>query len=96
MKSAILVVIELYWNFFPASYKRECLYKESCSKFVYRVTKESGSIAGIRAYIKRYKSCTSEYCLSETGIQTGDKTIVLMKDANPFILEGLHFQNLKK
>ena len=60
MKWVILFVIRLYWVI-PKKYRRSCLFKESCSHFVYKITKEKGFICGIGIFMQRRKQCRSGY-----------------------------------
>jgi len=41
----------------PESSRRSCLFAESCSRYVYRITKERGFIAGMRVFRIRYRGC---------------------------------------
>ena len=53
--------IRLYWKFIPEESRRVCLYKESCSRYIYRIFQEEGLIAGIKAVIYRFKNCKKDY-----------------------------------
>jgi putative component of membrane protein insertase Oxa1/YidC/SpoIIIJ protein YidD len=62
MRWLILFPIYIYWYAWPPFLKkRYCLFKESCSQFVFRVTKESGFVAGYKAMIWRYRNCRPGY-----------------------------------
>ena len=62
MRWLILFPIYVYWYAWPPFLKkRSCLFKESCSQFVFRVTKESGFVAGYKAMIWRYRNCRPGY-----------------------------------
>lgn len=43
----------------------KCLFKESCSNYVYRETKEEGLKKGITALKFRYHNCRPNYYLSD-------------------------------
>ncbi|MCD8043158.1 MAG: membrane protein insertion efficiency factor YidD [Tannerellaceae bacterium] len=69
MKSGILLLIRLYW-LLPESKRKRCLFRESCSRYVYRVTKEEGFIAGIKALKDRVTKCRPGYKLHRTDGHT--------------------------
>ena len=43
-----------------------CLFKESCSRHVYRILNEQGFKSGLKAFKTRYRSCRSPYALITT------------------------------
>ena len=57
MNKILLFCIKIYWLVIPESFRRSCLFKESCSRYVYRITKENGFIEGVKAFKTRYKKC---------------------------------------
>jgi putative component of membrane protein insertase Oxa1/YidC/SpoIIIJ protein YidD len=59
MTPLILFVIRVYWFLIPKKNRKTCVFKESCSNFVFRATKNDGSIKGLRAFLFRYKNCNS-------------------------------------
>lgn len=62
MRWLILFPIYLYWYAWPPFLKkRTCLFKESCSHFVFRVTKDCGFVAGYKAMSWRYRNCRPGY-----------------------------------
>lgn len=61
MKFIILGAIKLYQIFTPKYFRGKCLFKESCSNYVYRKTKEEGFLKGVKAFRFRYKNCRSGY-----------------------------------
>jgi len=70
MRIILLTIIKLYWRIIPESKRRSCLFAESCSRYVFRITKEQGFWAGIRALESRYKKCRPGYSIefnSEDG-----------------------------
>ncbi|KOS04811.1 hypothetical protein AM493_01200 [Flavobacterium akiainvivens] len=56
MKHLLLIIIKLYW-LIPVSKRRTCLFKKSCSHFVYDATAHKGLFAGLKALQYRYKTC---------------------------------------
>ena len=62
MRWLILFPIHVYWHAWPSFLKkRSCIFKKSCSLFVFRVTKEYGFIAGCKALSWRYRNCRPGY-----------------------------------
>lgn len=68
MKFILLFIIKIYWKIIPASRRRSCLFAESCSKYVYRVTKNKGFWNGLKAFRLRYKKCKSGYKIGYNSI----------------------------
>lgn len=56
----LLLLIRIYW-LIPKKHRKPCLFKESCSKYVFRITRESGFICGCKALTRRYKTCRPKY-----------------------------------
>ena len=78
MKFFLLFCIKIYWKLIPPSRRRSCLFAESCSKYVYRITKERGFWAGIKALRVRYKKCRPGYKIGYNAID--DTTEILLVD----------------
>jgi putative component of membrane protein insertase Oxa1/YidC/SpoIIIJ protein YidD len=68
MKCLTIFLIKIYWKLIPESNRRSCLFAESCSRYVYRITKENGFWAGIAAFKSRYKKCRPGYKLGYNSI----------------------------
>lgn len=62
-KYFILSIIKTYWRFIPKHKRRPCIFIESCSNHVYRITESEGPIQGIKAFFKRYRQCRPGYRL---------------------------------
>lgn len=56
MKYVLLLIISIYW-LIPKNKRRQCLFKESCSHFVYNTTKKYGLRNGLHALQYRIKNC---------------------------------------
>ena len=67
MKYILSGVIRLYWLLTPGSRRRRCLFQESCSTYVYRVTIEKGGRAGLHALSERIQKCQPGYHLKKNG-----------------------------
>jgi hypothetical protein len=58
----MMFLIKLYW-LLPARSRSRCLFKESCSRIVYRTAKEKGFVKGVKALLFRMRSCRGGYVL---------------------------------
>ena len=72
----LLLLIRMYW-YLGNRQKNRCLFKVTCSRWVYQVTLEKGIISGMKCLFKRYKSCRSNYRITENsdnleGIKASD------------------------
>ena len=61
MAPLLLYFIKCYWRLIPPKKRRSCIFKKSCSHFVFEITKRDGSIKGLRALLYRMKHCRSGY-----------------------------------
>lgn len=57
MKYLILFVIRVYWKTFPPSKRKKCIFKKSCSNYVFEITQKEGFLNGLKAFQFRYKNC---------------------------------------
>lgn len=76
MRLLLLLIIRLYW-LIPVSRRKRCLFKESCSRYVFTITKERGLIPGLKALFRRSRQCRPGYILFKT--EDGQEW-VLLKD----------------
>jgi len=60
MKYLLLLAIRIYWRI-PTKYHDKCIFRESCSRYVYRITRQQGFRAGIRALLERNELCRPGY-----------------------------------
>ncbi|MGI4735739.1 MAG: membrane protein insertion efficiency factor YidD [Janthinobacterium lividum] len=58
----LLLLIRLYWALWPASARRTCLFRQSCSRHVYRITRRQGLLAGWQALRHRQQQCRAGAC----------------------------------
>lgn len=77
MKYILLFLIKIYWLIWPAKKRRQCIFKLSCSKFVYSETLSKGLGAGIRALQFRYNNCRHEYQIYKNPV-TNEIEIILI------------------
>ena len=61
MKHLLLLSIKIYWFAIPKKLRRSCLFSESCSNHVFRITKDQGFSKGIKALKERYQNCRQGY-----------------------------------
>lgn len=61
MKRLLRVAIRLYRATWPKRWRRQCLFRESCSSYVDRVTKEEGLLEGLAALVRRARACRPGY-----------------------------------
>lgn len=79
MKYFLLFFIRVYW-IIPKKSRNKCLFKRSCSHFVYETTNDKGLILGLKALIFRYKNCRPQHSL----IEIGDKVLLVSADRQIF------------
>lgn len=68
MKHFILIVIRFYWFLIPKSARRKCIFKKSCSNYVFDITKREGFIKGVKAFHFRYKNCRGNFSIFKNPI----------------------------
>ncbi|WP_163407555.1 membrane protein insertion efficiency factor YidD [Flavobacterium ajazii] len=61
MKYLILFAVKMYWNIVPQSKRRKCIFKKSCSNYVFEITQKEGFVSGLKAFWFRYKNCRSGF-----------------------------------
>ncbi len=76
MRYLLLFAIRLYW-LVPQKNRRRCLFKETCSKYVYRITRQQGLTEGIKALKDRHKKCRpGYYYINNTEVRMADCCVV--------------------
>ena len=75
MKYILLFIIQVYWRAIPPSKRKQCIFRESCSHYVWRTTTEDGFIAGIRALLFRNKHCCPGFVIYKYKNQYELKTV---------------------
>lgn len=68
MKYFILLIIRLYWILIPQSKRRKCIFKKSCSNYVFEITQKEGFIKGLKAFQFRYKNCRGNFSIFQNPI----------------------------
>jgi len=64
MNTALLLLIRLYWRAVPAVRRRRCLFRITCSRYVYGIASTRGFRAGIAALLERLRSCRPGYTVA--------------------------------
>lgn len=86
MNLVLRAIIRLYWWSVAESRRRECIFAESCSKFVMRHARSGQAFAGPRALWRRICTCRAGYrifyCASERRHLVGlaDGSVVELTD----------------
>lgn len=90
MKIILIIIIQFYWRICPQMRRRSCLFRESCSQHVYRVTSHEGLGAGIRAFLRRFRVCRAGYTIVQrrTGINVRllDGTMITQNEVSAYVL----------
>lgn len=68
MKHLILFAIKMYWSCIPPSKRKKCIFKKSCSNYVFEVTQKEGFIKGLKAFRFRYKNCRGNFAIFKNPI----------------------------
>jgi putative component of membrane protein insertase Oxa1/YidC/SpoIIIJ protein YidD len=68
MKHLILLIIRFYWFSKSKSSKPKCIFRKSCSHYVYEITQERGFLKGLKAFLFRYKNCRGDIQLFKNPI----------------------------
>lgn len=68
MKYIILFVIRIYWKTIPPSNRRKCIFKKSCSNYVFEITQKEGFLNGLKAFQFRYKNCRGNFSIFQNPI----------------------------
>lgn len=76
MRYLLLLSIHLYW-IIPKKNRRQCIFKESCSKYVYRVTKNEGWKKGLLAIQGRRRQCRPGfYHINKNVTRLADDSVI--------------------
>ena len=86
MKYLFLFLIRIYW-LIPKSKRTRCIFKETCSHYIYRVTKQYGFKKGILALKERKIKCKpGYYYLDQNNVRLADESIALSSSLRENIL----------
>lgn len=76
MKYFILLSIRLYWILIPQSKRRKCIFKKSCSNYVFETTQKEGFIQGLKAFLFRYKNCRGNFAIFKNPVNNQTQMIL--------------------
>jgi hypothetical protein len=95
MKYILLVFIQLYWKLIPESKRKVCLFRESCSNHIYRITNENGFIKGITALRIRIIKCKPQYELLKVDdmfiLKLQDGSVINENEISQFLLPPYNY-----
>jgi hypothetical protein len=84
----------MYWVVFPVQKRRHCLFKETCSHYVYRHTDEGGFFKWAIALCKSNKKCKKGYKLYRSlqgfEMELADGSVIKEDEIAPRILEPIY------
>jgi len=91
MKCIITLLIKSYWKLIPPSKRKRCLFKESCSNYVYRINKEFGFVMALKSFVIRYRTCREGYTFHinekhEYSLQLVDGTLISESEIAPDLI----------
>lgn len=81
MNYILLFAIRFYWILKSNKQPARCLFRISCSRYVYQIATEDGFFKGVHALFKRYRNCRHGYQLMINPLN-GQKTMVLPDGTN--------------
>ena len=93
MTSAILAMIRLYWRIVPESRRRQCLFRETCSRYVYRQARESGVRGAFLAAYRRLRACRPGFQVQVRDytfeVVCRDGTVITQADLGAVVTDAL-------
>lgn len=63
MSYLLKCIIRIYWLVIPKHKRKACIFSESCSQYVFRITNEQGFVQGLVAFSERFKQCRHGYII---------------------------------
>jgi hypothetical protein len=85
MKYLLLLLIRMYW-LVPKKFRRRCIFKNTCSHFIYETIRQRGALQGLKALQQRFRQCRGNYSFYETNQQQwvilNDLSVVERADTN--------------
>ena len=83
MKYLLLLAIRIYWRI-PTKLHQKCIFRETCSHYVYRIASNQGFLAGVAALRERNELCRPGYVVyryqGHYYLKTANGTIVEEQD----------------
>lgn len=94
MKNLLLSIIKLYWAIIPKHKRRSCIFRETCSQFVYKQTAEYGFFEGLKALSLRHKKCRKGYSVYTAAngfeMELADGSIINEEEISPSLLAPVY------
>jgi len=78
MRFVFINLIKLYWVLVPEHKRRPCLFRESCSRYVFRAFLTEGVRKGILAFKLRFQQCRPGYLVRRNA--KSDAYEMILKD----------------
>ncbi|WDF58598.1 membrane protein insertion efficiency factor YidD [Flavobacterium sp. KACC 22758] len=76
MKYLILLLIKMYWKTIPPSKRRKCIFRKSCSNYVFETAEKEGFICGLKAFWFRYQNCRTGFQVFKNPIDNNIQMIL--------------------
>ena len=91
MRFFLMIMIKAYWFFVLAEKRSRCIFRQSCSIYVYNVAKRKGFLSGVKALRYRYQNCRPGYQLlsthNEVILVTRKAQVLSQKEIDPRLLK---------
>ncbi|APG60641.1 membrane protein insertion efficiency factor YidD [Christiangramia salexigens] len=79
MRYLLLALIEFYWKIVPKYRQERCIFRQPCSKYLSKKTRNEGFVEGIKAIKYRYRNCRPGFSLLTNPV-TGELNMLLPND----------------
>lgn len=76
MKWLLLLVIKLYWALLRRWGRRQCIFRLSCSRYVYGVTEREGLYRGLLALHFRFCNCRDGFQVFDDPVNGGRRMVL--------------------
>jgi putative component of membrane protein insertase Oxa1/YidC/SpoIIIJ protein YidD len=92
MRQILLLSIRVYQKFWPNKLKgKGCVFSESCSNHVFRITKRKGFTSGVKALRTRVRDCRPGYYI----VKMEDEVILITRKGSIYQEEKINPTLLK-
>jgi hypothetical protein len=83
----LMGLIRMYWVVIPESFRRRCIFRESCSHRVYRETRAGGLEHGLGVLMRRWSQCRDGYIVC--GSTDSGRPAVVLRDGSVCAVDDL-------
>jgi len=80
MRIVLLLGIRMYWRLIPAHKRRRCIFKKSCSHFVFEKATQEGLASALKAFRYRFNTCRPGFKMLISPID--NKAILILKNGD--------------